>query len=65
MVQKVRMKNYRVEFAIDVTADTPEEACETAWALLNDSQAFLPIGTVTSEDGQSEDIDLQDLANER
>jgi ribosomal protein S14 len=55
------MKNYRVEFAIDVKTETSREACERAWELLTSPDAMLPIGTVIdTESGESEDVDLQE-----
>lgn len=56
------MKRYRVEFAIDVSAETPEKACQIAWENLTQPDSFLPIGTVTDECGEGEDVDLQELA---
>ena len=63
-------KLYRVEFAIDVVAETPAEACQTAWGLLTNPDALLPVGDVTTltdgEDsgmaGDIERVDLQELA---
>ena len=63
-------KLYRVEFAIDVTAGTPNEACQIAWAHLTQPDALLPIGDVTTLtegeksgwDGDCERVDLQELA---
>ena len=50
-------KLYRVEFAIDVVAETPAEACQTAWGLLTNPDALLPVGDVTTlTDG--EDFEL-------
>lgn len=54
--------NYHVEFAIEVTAATPEAACRRAWELLSGPGAMLPVGTVLDlESGDREDIDLQEL----
>ena len=55
------MKLYRVEFAIDVSAETPVEACQRAWELMTQPDALLPVGTVVDPDsGQREHIDLQE-----
>lgn len=57
------MKLYHVEFAIEVTAETSEEACRRAWELMTRSDSLLPVGTVVDPDsGVREDIDLQELA---
>ena len=60
------MKIYHVEFAIDVVAETSEEACRHAWKLMTQSCALLPVGTVVDpESGKREKIDLQGLAEEK
>ena len=56
------MKAYRVEFAIDVTAETPAEACRRAWELMTQPDSMLPVGTVIDVGGKRQDIDLQALA---
>jgi hypothetical protein len=57
------MKTYRVEFAIDVTAETANEACRRAWELMTRPDSMLPIGTVHEvANGERQDIDLQALA---
>ena len=58
-------KEYHVEFAIEVSADSPAKACQRAWELLTQTDSFQPIGTVLDLDtGDREDIDLQELAEE-
>ena len=59
------MKAYRVEFAIDVTAATPAEACRRAWELMTQPDSMLPVGTVLDVgSGKRQDIDLQELAED-
>lgn len=59
------MNEYRVEFAIDVGAENPTQACQVAWAMLAHSDC-LPIGTVIASDtGKSQDIDLQEIVEEK
>ena len=62
----IRMKLYHVEFAIEVMADTAEEACRRAWELMTQSDSLLPVGTVVDPDsGSREHIDLQELAENK
>jgi hypothetical protein len=49
---------YRVRYEIDVTADTPEEAAEEAFAAMVDPSALLPCLEVQSADGAVVTIDL-------
>ena len=57
-------RSYRVEFAIDVYADSPEQACWRAWGALSQPGSMLPIGTVTSPDGSQTNIDLEEVKEE-
>lgn len=60
------MKIYHVEFAIDLVAETPEEACKRAWELMTQADSLLPVGTVLDvRSGDREDIDLQELAENK
>ena len=60
------MKSYRVEFAIDVEAETTAEACKRAWELMTQPNSLLPVGTVlNNSSGERQDIDLQELAKTR
>jgi hypothetical protein len=60
------MKSYRVEFAIDVTAETPAEACRRAWELMTQTDSMLPVGTVLEvSSGNRQEIDLQALAENK
>ena len=57
------MKTYRVEFAIDVVAESPTAACQRAWDLMTQPDALQPVGTVIDPDsGDRTDIDLQEFA---
>lgn len=57
------MKTYHVEFAIEVDADNPQEACKRAWELLSGPGAMLPVGEVIEHEGDGfrEQVDLQEL----
>lgn len=55
------MNAYLVEFAINIDAESREEACKKAWELMTWPGAMLPVGTVTDSDGQ-ENIDLQEIS---
>ena len=49
---------YTVAFAIDVTADSPQQACALAWDLLSQSERYQPIGEVTCPNGAKLQIEL-------
>ena len=60
------MKAYRVEFAIDVMAETSAEACRRAWELMTRPDSMLLFGTVFDVgSGKRQDIDLQELAENK
>ena len=60
------MKAYRVEFTIDVTAETSAEACRRAWELMTRPDSLLPVGTVLDVgSGSRQDLDLQALAENK
>lgn len=59
-----KLKGFRVSFAIDVEAKTPEEACARAWELLTGEGAMLPIGEVEEHSDPYADtveVDLQEI----
>jgi len=55
------MTEYRVEITIDVDAETPLSAARTAWSLLTDQNALLPVCDVFDGDGNRTRIDLQEF----
>lgn len=52
------MPIYRVEWAIDIGADTPEEAARLALAIQRNPGSTATVFTVTDEEGEMEDIDI-------
>lgn len=52
------MAEYRVEWAIDIEADTPEEAARLALKIQRDPASTATVFTVTDEDGEMEDFDI-------
>jgi hypothetical protein len=57
-------KEYRVEFAIEVDAETAEQAAKAAWLLLSGLDSRLPVADVIEVDGDGDSItvDLEELA---
>jgi hypothetical protein len=58
------MKTYRVEFSIDVSAESPEAAAKRGWELLTAPDAWLPVAEVTEHDGDGwpTTVDLEEEA---
>lgn len=52
------MAEYRVEWAIDIEADTPEEAARLALEIQRDPASTAMVFTVTDEAGEVATIDL-------
>ena len=60
------MKTYRVDFAIDVEAETSVEACKRAWELMTQPDSLPPVGTILDiSSGERQDIDLQELVENK
>lgn len=57
------MKTYRVEWSIDVDADTPELAAKRAWAMMRGEHSTANVFEVLECDGTGEAVmvDLQEL----
>lgn len=55
-------REYRVEIAIDVTAQSPVEAARQAWALLTAPDAMLPVCEVLEMDSDDDPatVDLEE-----
>lgn len=53
--------SYRVEWSIDIEADTPEAAARQAWAHMRRHDSTANVFTVISASGDQEQIDLQEI----
>ncbi len=54
------MPDYRVTWEIDITADNPRDAAAAALAIMQRKDSQATVFAVTSEDGETEQIDLME-----
>jgi len=55
------MPEYRVEWVIEVDADTPEDAARRALEMMQDPQSTANVFNVMDKDGIQVEIDLEHL----
>lgn len=58
------MAEYRVEWAVDIEADTPEEAARQALAIQRDPESTATFFTVTDDSGAQKAVDLAEIEQE-
>lgn len=55
------MPDFRVEWSMDIEADTPEDAARQTWAHMRRHDSTANVFTVISASGEQETIDLQEI----
>lgn len=65
MAKTSRMKDFVVEWQIDIVAATPEAAARKAWAAMRRRGSIANSFDVIDQDGEVHKIDLMEIGQER